>query len=151
MLTTAFEAPDYQNCVKDLQALGIDPLQYINSLEKVSLYLIWSTYAHLMKIWWQITDTLQIDSDPWRQCLRALTMACGLYGILPTSYEIPFTLSEPCGKPSSSCSFFNHWRLSNEDDPNQVFAVKSFRAWTGYNLEILKKVRVTMEVNVNRN
>jgi hypothetical protein len=40
VLTAAFEADDYLDCVKDLKAQNIDPLSYINSLDKVSWYLI---------------------------------------------------------------------------------------------------------------
>lgn len=39
-LTAAFEAVDYADCIKDLQARGIDPPSYINNLDKVSLYSI---------------------------------------------------------------------------------------------------------------
>ena len=39
VLTTAFEAGDYLECVKDLEAHKIDPCLYINNLEKVSSYL----------------------------------------------------------------------------------------------------------------
>ncbi|KAF9649192.1 hypothetical protein BDM02DRAFT_3186490 [Thelephora ganbajun] len=36
VLTTAFEAKDYLDCIKDLRAQNIDPPSYINSLDKVS-------------------------------------------------------------------------------------------------------------------
>lgn len=36
-LITAFEANDYQSCIKDLEAHGIEPLAYVNGLDKVSL------------------------------------------------------------------------------------------------------------------
>ena len=35
-LTTAFGAEDYLDCIKDLRARNIEPLSYINSLDKVS-------------------------------------------------------------------------------------------------------------------
>ena len=35
-LTAAFEAKDYLECIKDLQALQIDPSSYINNLDTVS-------------------------------------------------------------------------------------------------------------------
>jgi len=38
VLTAAFDADDYLDCIKDLQARNIEPLLYINSLDKVSLH-----------------------------------------------------------------------------------------------------------------
>ena len=35
VLATAFGAEDYLDCVRNLQARGIDPLSYINSLDRV--------------------------------------------------------------------------------------------------------------------
>jgi hypothetical protein len=40
VLTAAFEANDYLDCVKDLKAQNVDPLLYINSLDEVSSYSI---------------------------------------------------------------------------------------------------------------
>jgi hypothetical protein len=40
VLTTAFEANEYLDCIKNLRALNIEPLSYINGLDKVSSYLI---------------------------------------------------------------------------------------------------------------
>ena len=40
VLTAAFEADDYLDCVNDLEAQNVDPLLYINSLDKVSSYSI---------------------------------------------------------------------------------------------------------------
>ena len=39
-LTTAFEAKDYLDCIKDLRAQNIEPLSYINSLDKVGTYTL---------------------------------------------------------------------------------------------------------------
>ena len=36
VLAAAFEADDYLECIKDLRARNIEPLSYINSLDKVS-------------------------------------------------------------------------------------------------------------------
>ena len=40
VLNAAFGADGYPDCIRDLKAQHIDPLSYINSLDKVSLYLI---------------------------------------------------------------------------------------------------------------
>ena len=40
VLTAAFEADDYLECIKDLRARNIEPLSYINSLDKVSPHSI---------------------------------------------------------------------------------------------------------------
>jgi len=34
-LTTAFDAGDYQDCLKDFKKLNIEPLSYVNKLDKV--------------------------------------------------------------------------------------------------------------------
>ena len=39
-LAGAFEAVDYLDCVRNLRAQNIDPMLYINSLDKVSSYSI---------------------------------------------------------------------------------------------------------------
>ena len=36
VLITALEADDYLDCIKDLKAQGVDPLSYIENLDKVS-------------------------------------------------------------------------------------------------------------------
>ena len=36
VLAAAFEAKDYRDCIKDLQARGVQPLSYIDGLDKVS-------------------------------------------------------------------------------------------------------------------
>lgn len=35
VLVAAFEASDYKSCVKDLRAQNIEPMSYINNLDKV--------------------------------------------------------------------------------------------------------------------
>jgi len=39
-LTAAFDAEDYLECIKDLRARRIDPVSYINNLDKVSSFSI---------------------------------------------------------------------------------------------------------------
>lgn len=137
-LAAAFEAKDYLHCVKNLQATNIEPLSYINRLDQVSLHLTGMQRFYFIKIRWQVIDTLPTDSSLWKQCIRSLTGACASYGILPVSHEITFPLTEPHGQPISSCHFFNLWKLTHKVDHNQVFAVKSFYAYSGYNPEIRK-------------
>jgi len=38
VLTAAFDAKDYLDCIKDLKAQNVDPLSYIDSLDKVGAY-----------------------------------------------------------------------------------------------------------------
>ncbi|KAF9646789.1 kinase-like protein [Thelephora ganbajun] len=103
-LITAFEADDYLDCIKDLLALDIDPLSYINNLDK-------------------IIDSLPTDSNLQRRCIRALSGTCRLYGILPTSHTVTFTFTR-LERLFASGNQYDVWRYTNEN--HQVFAVKSF-------------------------
>jgi len=49
-LTTAFETRDYLDCIKDLKARNIDPLLYINSLDRVSSHSIPKRHAWFVMI-----------------------------------------------------------------------------------------------------
>ena len=40
VLTAAFGSEDYLDCIRNLQAQGIDPLSYINSLDKVCMHSV---------------------------------------------------------------------------------------------------------------
>jgi len=40
VLKTAFEAEDYLDCINNLRERNIDPLSYVNSLDKVGSYSI---------------------------------------------------------------------------------------------------------------
>ena len=64
-----------------------------------------------------------------RRCLRALRKTCGLYGILPTSYNIPFTLSKLNQRPFSSGGYSDVWKFTDEKNSDLVFAVKSLRVY----------------------
>ena len=55
VLTTAFEAEDYLECIKDLWKRGVDPLSYINNLGNVCAYRISMHRA-------QIFDKIGTDS-----------------------------------------------------------------------------------------
>ena len=50
-LTAAFKAPNYLHCIKNLEEKGINPLSYINNLDKVSSYLILVHQTWFMTIW----------------------------------------------------------------------------------------------------
>jgi hypothetical protein len=50
-LTTAFEAGDYLNRVKNLEALQIDPRSYIDNLDKVGSYSILRERTQFITIW----------------------------------------------------------------------------------------------------
>ncbi|KAF9646900.1 kinase-like protein [Thelephora ganbajun] len=110
MLTTAFESKDYLDCVKNLRALDIDPLSYINSLDK-------------------IIDSLSTNSDLRKRCIRELSRTCGAHGILPTSYAITFTLSKPGPRPFASGGSSDIWRLTDENACDRIFTVKSLRVY----------------------
>lgn len=89
-------------------------------------------------------DSLRRDSDLWMQCTRALHSTCNIYGILPASHEITFTLTEPRGKPFLSNHFSDLQKLANVDDLNRVFAVKSFHVLRHHSPEKMNKVRGRM-------
>ena len=127
VLTTAFGAEDYLDCVRNLEAHGIEPLSYIDNLDKVDSNLFRWRYSHLVQIWRQITDSLPPDSDLRNRCIRALSGTCELYETLPTSYAIPFTLTKPGPTPFKTNGLSYVWRLTDEGNFGQVFAVRSYR------------------------
>ncbi|KAF9646872.1 kinase-like protein [Thelephora ganbajun] len=110
VLTVAFDARDHLYCIRNLRALGIDPLSYINNLDK-------------------IIEDLPTKSELRKRCIRALRKTCGLYGVLPTSYAVTCTLSKPGPLCFASGAFSDVWRLTDEDHCDRVFAVKSLRVY----------------------
>jgi len=141
VLTAAFEAEDYLDCIKDLQARNIEPLSYINSLDKVSLHSIPKHHTRSITTRRQIIDNLSIDSELQRRCVRALRKTCGLYGILPTSCEITFTPTKPPGQRAfASGGFADVWRVTDEKNTDLVFAVKSLRVYEQDPVEMINKV-----------
>ena len=50
-------------------------------------------------------------------------------------------LNTPGPQPIASSVTFDYWRLSDENDEDQVFAVKSLREWKGGPAEKVKEVR----------
>jgi len=109
-LTTAFDANDYLDCIKNLEKRGIDPSSYIDSLDK-------------------IIDILQADPDLQKRCIRALRKTCGIYGVLPTSHTVRFKFTKPGQRPFASGGFSDVWRVSDERNRDRMFAVKSLRVY----------------------
>ena len=140
VLATAFRADDYLDCIKDLQARNIDPLSYINGLDKAGSHS--SPMPHITdNDLRQVIDGLPTGSDLRKQCIRALSGACGLYRILPASYVFSGKLSEPDRRPSLYSVNFDIWRLTIKKHQDQVFAVKSLRFCGGDPVEKLTEVR----------
>ena len=129
-LTAAFDAKDYRDCIKNLHSQGIEPLSYIDSLDKVS-YTRPSKAARLVYnvLVTQIIDTLPTDSVQRKRCIQALRTTCGIYGILPTSHIAPFTLSKPGIRPFATGNSSSVWKVTDENHPDQVFAVRSFHLY----------------------
>ena len=140
VLTTAFEAEDYPHCIKNLAAQGIEPLSYINSLNKVRTHLIQMQLTQFVTDWRQIIDILPVGSDLQRRCIRALRKTCGLHGILPTSYVITYPLSNPSTRPFAPGGSFDVWKLTREDDRSAAFAVKALRFYVQDSFVRINKV-----------
>ena len=141
VLTTAFDAKDYRDCIENLPERGIDQVSYIDNLDKVRLFSILRQHYWFLTVWAQIIDTLPVDSALRRRCLRALRKTCGIYGVLPTSYTITNPLSEPGQRAFSRGGFSAVWRLADKEDPQQIFAVKSLFVCDNDPLEKIRKVR----------
>ena len=61
ILVTAFEAEDYLDCIGHLGALNIDPLSYINNLDKVCTHQIPTQHAQFLTVWLQIIHHILTD------------------------------------------------------------------------------------------
>ena len=116
VLTAAFGAGDYLECIKDLTGHGIDPKSNIDSLYRVS-------------------------PDRSRRRIRALRDTCGLRGRLPTSHTIPFRHKTVGQRPFASDGDSDIWKILSEEGDEQVFAVKSFRIYRAEDIERMTKVR----------
>ena len=139
-LTTAFDAEDYRDCIKDLRGRNIEPLSYINSLDKVRSHSIRSPRAWFTTDRSQIIDSLPTGSELRKRCLQALRKTCGIYGILPTSHVVPFTLSKPGIRPFAIRGSSDIWKLTDEKNQDQVFAVRSYRMYERDPVERIYKV-----------
>jgi hypothetical protein len=54
---------------------------------------------------------------------------CGLYGILPTHYEVTSSLGVPDRRPFASGGFSDVRKFTDERNQDQVFVVKSLRVY----------------------
>ena len=61
ILVTAFKAEDYSDCIGHLGALNIDPLSYINNLDKVCVRQIPTQHAQFLTVWLQIIHHISTD------------------------------------------------------------------------------------------
>ena len=141
VLAAAFNAEDYLDCIKYLPARNIDPLSYINSLDKVGSLPVFNRNVWFTQKWQQIIDSLPSDLDLRKRCIRALRKTCGLNGILPTSHVISFTLCQPSQRAFASGGYSDIWRLADKRNPDLVFAVKSLRVYEQDYSETINKVR----------
>ena len=64
-----------------------------------------------------------------------------MYGILPASHVVPFTLTKREGqRPFASGGFSDVWRFTDEKDRNRAFAVKELRVYEKDPIEKINKV-----------
>ena len=141
VLATAFGARDYLDCIKNLQAKGIDPGSYINNLDKACACSKLSLPGQLLTVGSQIIEGLPVDSDLRRRYLRALRKTCGLNGIIPTSYTFTQPLNRIGPRPFATVGFSDVWRFIHQHNPNMAFAVKSLRVYDKDPVEKINKVR----------
>ena len=99
--------------------------------------------AVLIAVPHQIISTLSSGSDDdYYHSLRELRRACGIHGVLPTSFKLPhgLTLVMPNSmeRPFASGGFSDVWKA--RDDKGEIFAVKHFRTYRGDSLMYVKKV-----------
>lgn len=131
MLTNAFTAKDYPECIKDLPGRRIDPQAYIDGLD-------------------QIIDNLPAGSAIFYRAVRALRKVCGIYGLLPYSHIISRGLtlvnSGQAKRPFASGGFSDVWKAMNSGRP---YAIKQLRTYEVDNIEKVKK-RYCKEVIICR-
>jgi len=138
VLTAAFTAIDYLDCIKNLPRWQIDPQAYINGLDQVGSRLSVVVSDPLTPLLRQILDILSPKLVIYKRCLRALRKACGIYGLLPASHILLPGLTTVHKRPFASGGFADVWRARSRD--NQAFAVKHIRIYEVDNLEDVKKV-----------
>lgn len=90
----------------------------------------------------QMINTLPPGSETYYRCLRALRKACGIYGILPTSFRMQTGLTlvttGNMKRPFASGGFSDVWKAKSDD--GQIFAIKHLRTYETDNLTYAKKV-----------
>ena len=83
----------------------------------------------------QAIDILSPESDIHERCVRALSKACGIYGLLPDSHKIKATLTTSQHAIASG-GFSDIWKATNEN--GEVFAVKVLRMYQNNALQVKK-------------
>lgn len=84
----------------------------------------------------QAIDILTPESDIHEGCVRALSNACGIYGLLPESHKVKWALRT--GRHAvASGGYSDVWRAENEN--REVFAIKVLRMYEN-SAEQVKKV-----------
>ena len=142
VLTAAFTADDYIDCIKDLPSLEINPQAYVDGLDHVSSRLSMLAGSVLTAVPHQIIDTLPPGSEIYHRCLRALRKACGIYGILPASYlmsqGLTLVTTSAMKRPFASGGFSDVWKARSDD--GLIFAIKHIRTYETDDLKHMKKV-----------
>jgi hypothetical protein len=142
VLTNAFSAHDYIDCIKNLTGWQIDPQAYVDGLDQVCSRLSMLVGTMLTVVPHQMINTLEPGSDVYYRCLRALRKTCGIYGILPASFCVPQGLTlvttGVMKRPFASGGFSDVWKA--RDDNGQIFAIKHIRTYEIDDLAHMKKV-----------
>ena len=142
VLTDAFKADDYFDCIENLPGWKIDPQGYIDGLDQVCAYLSGLTGCTLIAIPRKLIRTLEPGSEIYPRSLRALRRTCGIYALLPTSHLISERLSlvgaRKMQRPFASGGNFDLWKARN--DGGQIFAIKQLRTYEVDDLQHMKKV-----------
>ena len=146
VLTDAFTADDYIDCIRNLTGWNIDPQAYIDNLDQVGPRLSTLISSALIAVPHQMIDnTLTPGSEIYDRCLRALRKTCGIYGILPSSRVMPQGLTlvttNILKRPFASGGFADVWKA--RDDNGQLFAIKNLRT---YEVDDLRHVRKVLQI-----
>jgi len=142
VLTAAFTAPDYIECIKNLIVWEINPQAYIDGLDQVGSCPLMLITSKLTVAPDQLIDTLTHGSVTYKFSLQALRKACGIYGILPSSHLMPpgltlvTTGTMKC--PFASGGFSDVWKARY--DSGRVFVIKHLRTYEVDNLSHVKEV-----------
>ena len=142
VLTTAFLAHDYIDCIKNLTGWKIDPQAYVDGLDQVCPRLPVPVGVVLTAVPHQMLNTLEHGSEVYYRCLQALRKTCGIYGIPPASFSVSQRLTlvttGGAGRPFASGGFYDVWKARGDD--GQIFAIKHFRTYETDDLTRTKKV-----------
>ena len=142
VLTDAFTADDYFECLENLTGWEIEPQGYIDGLDRVCARLVILTGNTSITVPQQLIDTLAPGSEIYHRSLRALRRTCGIYGLLPTSHLISEQLSLVTAgqmkRPFASGGFSDVWKARN--DGGQIFSIKQLRTYGVGDLRHMKKV-----------